>query len=136
MAPPRGQGRFLAGRCHCFLVARNGRSGLERDAEKDVLAVGDPALHAAGIVCGGPDPVIPNLERIVMLRAFHPRRAKAGPDLKTFRGRQTEHRLGEIGFQFVEDRLPETGRDAANDALDHAANRIAFRADGLNQRRH
>ena len=71
-----------------------------------------------------------------MLRPFHPRPGEAGPDLKTFRSRQAEHRLREVGFQFIEHWLTKTRVDTAYDAFDHAADRIAFSAHGLNQRRH
>ena len=53
----------------------------------------------------GADLAFPNLERIVVLRAFHRRGGEAGADLETFRRRQAEHRLGQIGLELVEDRF-------------------------------
>ena len=57
--------------------------------------------------------------------------AEAAANFKTLRGGQRQHRLGEIGFEAVEDRFAEADRQAPHAAFDDAADRVAFAAHRL-----
>ena len=116
MTASRGQNRFFTGGRHRLLLASDRRGRLEGDAKENVFAVTDAALDAAGIIRLSPDFSLANFECVVVLRSAHPRRRKTGADLETLRRRQAQHRFRQIGFQFVEDRFAEAGRDAARDA--------------------
>ena len=57
--------------------------------------------------------------------------AKPLPISKPFDGGQRHQRARQVGLELVEHRLAEPGRHAARDALDHAAERVAARARGV-----
>ena len=108
-----------------ILFAHDGGDGFEGDAEVEGGAIGDAALDTAGTVGGCGDLAILGTERIVMLRAGHQDAVEPGAEIKSFGGRQAEHGLGEVGLEAVEDRFAPTGRHAAGDAEDDAADGVA-----------
>src|SRR4051812_5929140 len=121
MATARSQSGFLFRYRDGFLFARDRRRGFEGDAENNRFAIADSALHAAGTVRRRADSVLTNLKRIVVLRAFHGDGREAGTYLKAFCGREAEHGFGEICVEPVKNRLAQTWRQAADDALDDSA---------------
>ena len=66
----------------------------------------------------------------------HPRRCKSGADLKAFGGRYAQHSFCQVCFELVENRLAEPRCNAARNALNHTADRVAFIANSLDQRYH
>ena len=56
-----------------------------------------------------------------MGRAGHFRTGKTGADFEALAGRQGEERFAQVGFQLVEDRLPQTDRDATDHGFYDAA---------------
>ncbi len=75
-------------------------------------------------------------EGIVVLAAGQQNAAKTGADFKRLRRGQAQHRLGQVGFQFVKDRLAPAGGHAARDAFDHAAHGVAGLAHLLDEPDH
>ena len=62
---------------------------------------------------------------------FSERAGKAAADLEALGRGKRKHRLGQVGLEAVEDRLAEARRDAADAAVDDAADRVALGADLL-----
>ena len=114
-----------------FLTAHDGGGGLEGDPENDGFPIGNATLHAAGTVGRGANPAIDHAEGVVVLAAGEQRAREARADLEALGGGNREHRLGEVGFELVEDRLAEAGRAVADDTFDHPAHRVSFAADGF-----
>src|SRR2546430_15917742 len=112
---------LFARRAHRFLFARDCRRRFECHSKVNLSTVRDPALDAAGIICRCPNLAAAHFKWIVVLRAAHARGGKTRPDLETFRRRQTEHRLRQIGFELVENRLAESDRRVADYAFDYTA---------------
>ena len=124
----------------CLLRLADCRRRLEGDPEVDGRAIGDAALHTAGVVGfrgqagpvrrvrggarvgrrgrGGLD------EGIVVARAGHLAASKAATDFEALGGGYAEHGMGEHGFQFVEARLTEADGRVADDAGDGAADTV------------
>ena len=131
MAALAGEFGVLAAGGDGLLGGHDGGGGFERDAENDRLAIGNAALNAAGAVAGGADLAVDHAERVVVFAAGEKGPGKPRADLKALGGGNRQHRFGEIGFEFVENRFAEAGRAVADHALDHAADRIASGADGF-----
>src|SRR5690349_3665370 len=106
---------------HRFLFAGNGCGRFESDAKDQVFAVADPTLDASGTVALSPNFSLPNLERIVMLGTFEPRGREAGADFEALSRGQTQHRLCQIRFEFIENWFAQTGWKTADDAFDNSA---------------
>ena len=96
-----------------------------------MLAVADAPLDAAGAVGGGVNLPCFHDEGVVVLASGLACAGKAAADLESLGGRQAHHRLCEVGFKFVEDRLAKPDRDAADDALDDTADAVTLGADFL-----
>jgi hypothetical protein len=120
VSPARGELGWFMRRGHGFLFVRDGRGGLKCDPEINFFAVADAALHSAGEIRRCPDFAFAHFKRIVVLGTLHVRGGETGADLETFRRGQTQHRFGQIGFQFVKHRFSQSGRHAAHDAFDCA----------------
>ncbi len=120
VAPARGETGVFARDGHGILRSRDGGGGFESDAEDDGLTIADAALNAAGEIRGGADLAVDDAEGVVVLGAAELAAREAGADFKALRGREAEHGLGEIGVEFVKDRLAEPARAAAHDALEHS----------------
>ena len=115
-----------------LLRLRDRRGALEPNAEINVLAITDPALHApAPVRARAHAPVGALHERVVVLRAGHLRAAEAGADLEGLGRGDGEHRVRELGLELVEDGLAEAGGDVADHAGDGAADGVVgfFRAE-------
>ncbi len=113
MTTARGERSFFARSRDSFLLARDRRSRLERDAKDDVFAIADAALHATGVICRRPNFSFAHFEWIVVFRSFHSRCSKSRTDLETFCRRQAQHRFSQVRFEFVENRLAQTRRNSA-----------------------
>ena len=100
---------------------RDARGGLERDADHDVLAGGDAAEHAAGMIA------LEALRRqlVAMLGTALRDAAKPGADLHALDGVDAHHRAGQVGIEALEHRLAQARRHAARDHRDARADRIA-----------
>src|ERR1051326_5748127 len=105
-----------------FLRKRDCSGRLECNAKINVLAVADPALHAAGVVGRGSNFTAAHFERVIMLRAAHPCRRKPGADLESLTSRYAQHRFRQVCFKLVENRLAESRRNTTCHALDNASN--------------
>ena len=130
------EGHRLAAAVDGLLRLADRRRRLEGDAEDDVLAVADAALHAAGAVGHRAHAAALGGERIVVLDAGQRRAGEAAADLEALRRRQRHHGARQVGFELVEHRLAEARRHAAADALDDAAERIAGAARLVDARDH
>ena len=108
-----------------LLRAHDGGGGLKGDAEEDIFAVGDAALDTAGMVGRGAHPAVLHPERIIVLATGELGTRKARTDFKPLGRWQREHRLGQIGFQFVKNRFAQAGWATSDDAFDDAADRVA-----------
>src|SRR5204863_7298199 len=100
---------------------RNCRSGFESDAKENVFAIADSALDPAGMVRRGSHFLFADFESVVVLGLAHSRPSETGTDLEAFRCGQTQHRLREIRFHFVEPRFAAPVRTASRDARDPPA---------------
>ena len=109
-----------AGHGSLFVGDRRGR--FKGDTKINFLAIADPALHAPGIICGRPDFTAAHFKWVVMLRAAHARGRKPGTNLKSFGRGYAHHRFCQVCFKLVKNRFTESGRDAANNAFNHATN--------------
>ena len=118
------------------LLVHDGGHRLEGDAEVDGLAVGDAALHAAGIVFCRAHFAAPGPYRVVVLAAGHGDATETGADFEALGRGQAEHRLGEVGLEAVEHRVAPADWQAACDALDQAADGVAGFAGALDQADH
>src|SRR4051812_36868017 len=116
---------------HGLLRLENGRGRFERHAKDDLLAVADAALRAATAIRHGANAALARLKKIVVFAAAEARTGETAAQFETFRRGQREHRLREIGLESIEHRLAEPRGHAADAALDHAADRIALGAHGL-----
>src|SRR5437667_2504375 len=119
-----------------FLFVRDRRCRLKSDAKVNLFAVADPALYAAGIICRRPDFTSAHFKWVVVLGATHVRRRKSGTDLKSFGCRKTQHRFRQISLELIKHRLAESGRNAPDDAFNHATHRITFIANLPDERLH
>lgn len=107
------------------LRLRDRRGALEPDAEVDVLAVRDPALHAAAPVRRrAKPPVGPLDEAVVVLAPGDLCPTEAGADLEGLRGGDGEHGVGEHGFELVEDGLTEPWGHVTKYASDRATDGV------------
>lgn len=107
------------------LRLRDRRGALESDAEVDVLAVRDPALHAAAPVRRRAEPPVRPLdEAVVVLAPGDLCPAEAGADLEGLRGGDGEHGVCEHGFEFVEDGLTEPWGHVTKYTGDRAADGV------------
>ena len=131
VAPARGQLGSLSLHSDCLLNLRNRGGRLEGDTEKDVLAIADATLDAAGAVRGRGDFPLLNDEGVVVLAAGEACSREAAANLKSLGGWKAHHRLGEIGLQLVKDGLAQRVRDSANDALDGATDAVTLGSDFL-----
>src|SRR6266699_2077316 len=107
------------------LTLRDRRRRLKGDAKINILTVGDPPLDSAGEICARADMTTALLEGVIMFRPAHARRGKSRTDFETFGGGQTQHRFGEIGFEFVENGFAQPGWNISRNAFNHATQRIA-----------
>src|SRR5438552_4685440 len=114
--------RLLLRASHRPLFPRDRRWRFKCHSKVNFFTVTDPALHAAGIIRRRTDSTAADFKRIVMLRAAHSRRCKAGTDFKSFCCGQAHHSLGQIGLQLVKDWLAQSGRNPATDTFRHAPN--------------
>src|SRR5438046_2829041 len=119
-----------------FLFVRDRRCRLKSDAKVNLFAVADPALYAAGIICRRPEFTSAHFKWVVVLGATHVRRRKSGTDLKSFGCRKTQHRFRQISLELIKHRLAKSGRNAPDDAFNHATHRITFIANLPDQRLH
>ena len=126
----------LARRGDGLLFLEDGGGGLEGEAAEDGFAVADAALDAAAAVGGGADAAGVHVEGVVVLAAAEARAGKAAADLEAFGGGEAHQGFGEVGLEFVEDGLAEPGGDAADGALDDAADAVALGADGFDEGDH
>src|SRR5690606_3763674 len=85
------------------------RGGLDRDGYRQVLAAGDPAEHAAGVVA---DEAV-GRQFVAMNAALLRHAREAGADLHALDRVDAHHRVGDVGVELVEERSAETHRDAA-----------------------
>src|SRR5215475_4331875 len=136
MASARSEPGLPARPGHRFLFVTDCSRWLKRYAKINLLPITDAALDAAGIIACRANSPTTHLKWIVMLRAPHLRRGKAGADLESFCCRNTKHGFSQIRFELVENRLTKSGRNAAHDAFNNTANRIAFTANLLNEGNH
>ncbi len=97
---------------------------VEGNAKINRLAVGNTTLNTTAVVGRCPQAIAFPDEGIVVDGPFHLRSLKAGTDLKAFGGGQGQHGVGQLGFQAIEDRFTQSGRDIAADAGDHATDRV------------
>ena len=103
---------------------REDRAGrLDREADHDVLAGGDAAEDAAGLVGEERDVTVLHPHLVGIGFAGELGRTHAGADLDALHRVDAHHRLGEIGVQLVVDRIAEAGGNAGRDHLDHGADR-------------
>src|SRR3990172_10226558 len=94
-----------------LLRERDRRGGLEAHAYHHRLAVGDAALYASRAVArGARAPVRSRDEGVVVLAPGHERSGEAAPDLEALRRREGQERPGELGLEFVEERVPRGPR--------------------------
>ena len=136
VASTGGKLRFLLGTGNGFLLERDGGGRLKRHAKVNIFPIADPALHASGVIRRCPNFSAAHFERIIVLRATHPRRCEPGANLESFGGGYAQHRFRQVCFEFVENRLAQSRGDAARNALNHAADGVAFIANLFDQRDH
>src|SRR5215510_10443427 len=86
---------------HCRLLAHDGRSGLEGDAEVHRLAVGDPALYTAAAVRARAHAIAVHVERVIVLEPSQVGAGKAGADLEALAGGQAQHRASQVCLETV-----------------------------------
>lgn len=101
------------------------RRTLEPNPEIDILSVRDPALHPSTPIRRRPQFAIRLANKCVVVpgpRDLSP--AEARPNLESFRGRDREHCVCELGFETVKDGLSEPRGDVADDAGDRTPNRV------------
>src|SRR5437870_11468172 len=120
-----GELGFLAGGSNTLLLARNRGRWLKSDAEINLLTVGNPPLDSARKIRACADTAAALLEGVIVFRTTHARRGKSGTNFEAFGGGQTQHRFGEIGFEFVENGFAQPGGNISREAFNHAAKRIA-----------
>src|SRR5690606_15411068 len=104
--------------CSCY-----GGRGFESNFEMDLFPVADATEDTS-------------LRKFVVLRSAHCRSLKATTDLESFGRINAQHRLGQIGFQFIEDRFSQASRGALNNAAHHSTNTIALGTDLFDQSGH
>jgi len=107
---------------------------LEGDAEDDVLAIGDAALHAAAAVGDGGTRSPSLMKAFVVLGAFQQRAREAGADLEALAGGRLIIALARSASSLSKTGSPRPTGRVAHDAGDDAAERIASRARLLNER--
>src|SRR5205814_5057563 len=123
MASSRSELSLLARTGHGLLFVGDRSCGLKCDTKINLLSITDAALRAAGIVSCRANSPATHFKWIVMLRAAHPRRGKTGTNLESLRRRYAQHRFSQIRIELVENRFTESGRNAADNTFNHAANR-------------
>src|SRR5262249_49178614 len=124
MAAPGLQPGVLEVDVHGVLLVHDRGHGLERDPKVDRFAVRDPTLDPTGTVGHRPDFAPAHAKRVVVLPAGEQDPAEPGPDVEPFGGRQTKHRLAEVGFQSIEDRFTPARRNAPGDAFHNPAHTV------------
>jgi len=128
---PSGEFGGLAGDGDGLLRFGNRSGRFESDAEEDMFAVADAALDAAGAVGEGLHASFLDHEGVVVFASGEARPGKAAANFKSLCRGQAHHGLGQIGFQFVKDRLAQRMRNSTDDAFDRAADAVALGADFL-----
>ena len=123
--PPTRMVRGRPSRSTVRLLPGDGRDGLHRGGDHDVVAVADAGQDAAGAVGGE----AAGDQGIVVFGAQHPGRGKAGADLHPFDRAHGHHGLGQDGVQLVEDRLAQARRAAPHPHLHHAAQGVSLGLD-------
>jgi hypothetical protein len=118
------------------LLVHDGGHWLEGDTEVDGLAVGDAALHTAGVVFCHADFAAPGPHGVVVLAAGHGDATEAGADFEALGRGQAEHRLGQVGLESVEHRVAPANGQASCDTLDQSADGVAGFAGALDQSNH
>mmetsp|Transcript_20517 Transcript_20517/g.48853 ORF Transcript_20517/g.48853 Transcript_20517/m.48853 type:complete len:299 (+) Transcript_20517:1246-2142(+) len=109
-----------------FLPLGDGGRRLEGEADDDVLAVGDSALHAPRAVGAGPSlSKLVDVELVVVLAAGHAAAGEAGADLKALGRGQRHQRFRQISLELVKDRGAEAPRATADDTRHLPAARLA-----------
>lgn len=136
MPPARSESGLLARTSHRFLFVADCSCRLKRDAKINFLSITDAALHSAGVVRRRANFSAAHLKWIVMLRAPHPGGRKTRTDFETFCCRYAQHRFSQICLELIENRLANSRRNAASDAFNDAANRVALAANVLDERDH
>ena len=124
----RRQFRFRPVHIHGLLRLENRGGRLEGDAEDNLLAVADAALHAAGIIGGGANLASLGHEGVVVLRPLEQRAGETAADLEALGRGQGKHRLGKVSLEAVEHRRAEADGHAAHAAFDDAADGITLAA--------
>src|SRR5438132_11933128 len=104
-----GELGFLAGGSNTLLLARNRGRWLKSDAEINLFTIGNPPLHSARKIRACADTAAALLEGVIVFRTAHARRREPGTNFEAFSGGETQHRLGEISFEFVENGFAQPG---------------------------
>ena len=136
VASAGGQLRVFAGGGDRLLGAGNGGCRFESHPESDVFAIADPALYPARPVGHRAGASLAHFKGVVVLESGQFASLETRADFKSFGRRQAKHGFGQIGLQFVEDRIAEARRALANQAFDEPADRIALRSRFFDPRDH
>ena len=127
IVPPFGfQDSRISSRIDCFLRLQQSGDGFEGYAETDVHPIGNTPLDSPGMVGTRHDPAILRSRKdIVMFRAFHGRGSEAASVFESMNGVDAQHRLTQIGVEFIEYRFTPSGWHATDEAGDDTAGGIA-----------
>ena len=105
----------------------NAGRGLEGDADHDVLAGGNAAQHAAGMVAQE----AARGDLVAVFGAFLFDARKACADFHAFDRVDAHHRLGDVGIEAIEDWFAPPGRHAGSHHVNARTDGIAFLAQGV-----
>src|SRR2546423_2727920 len=125
MSTACGKFGLFSGGSNTILLSRNCRGRLKGDTKINLFTVGNPTLDSAGKIRACADTAAALLEDVIVFRTAHARRGKSRTNFEAFGGGQTQHRFGEISFEFIENGFAQTRRNISRNDLNQPTQRIA-----------